>query len=103
IGCSWYPVPCHKKSMLGDAKRCLNLPATKSQKPAITQAPGHFLLDRARQRRTRNHSHSIIDKPPEPAWLKEFVVIAMEPYRHFYRQSRRAFADAGDRLICGAK
>ncbi len=48
------------------------------------------------------HSHSIINKPPEPAWLRGFVVIAMEPYRHFYRQSRRAFADAGDRSICGA-
>lgn len=49
-----------------------------------------------------HHSHSIINKPPEPAWLKGFVVIAMKPYRHFYRQSRRAFADAGDRSICRA-
>ena len=32
----------------------------KSQKPAITRALGHFLLDDAGQCRTSNHSHSIV-------------------------------------------
>jgi hypothetical protein len=60
IGCSQYPVPCHINAMLGDAERYLNLPDLKSQKPAITRAPGHFLLDRAGQCRTRDHSHSMV-------------------------------------------
>ena len=44
----------------GDAQSCQNLPNPKSQKPAIKRAPEHFLLDRAGQRRTSNHSHSIV-------------------------------------------
>lgn len=39
-----------------------------------------------------NNAHSIINKPPEPAWLKGFVVIAMEPYRRLYRHSSKAVA-----------
>lgn len=62
IWLSLCPIPCHKNTAPGDAERYPNLPAQKSQKPAITRAPGHFLLDRAGQCRTPNHSHSIINK-----------------------------------------
>ncbi len=55
-----YPIPSHKNAARGDAKSCQNLPDPKSQKPAITRAPGHFLLDCAGQCRTSNHSHSIV-------------------------------------------
>lgn len=41
----------------------------------------------------RDHSHSIINKSPEPAWLKELAVIDKAPYRRFYRQPYRAFVD----------
>src|SRR5450830_137245 len=54
------PVPCHINTVLGDAQSCQSLPDPKSQKPTITRAPGHFLLDRAGQCRTSNHSHSIV-------------------------------------------
>lgn len=60
IWLSQCPVPCHINTVLGDAQSCQNLPDPKNQKPAITRAPGHFLLDRARQCRTSNHSHSIV-------------------------------------------
>lgn len=60
IGCSQYPVPCHINTVLGDAERYPNLPDPKSQKPAITRALGHFLLDRAGQCRTQDHSHSMV-------------------------------------------
>lgn len=48
------------------------------------------------------HSHSLINRPPKPAWLKELAVIDLGPCRRFYRQARRAYADAGDGAICGA-
>ena len=60
IGYSQYPVPCHINTVLGDAKRYLYLPDPKTQKPAITRALGHFLLDRAGQCLTWDHSHSIV-------------------------------------------
>lgn len=47
------------------------------------------------------HSHSIINKPPKPAWLKDLAVIDVGLYRRFYRQKRRSFAGAGDGAICG--
>lgn len=53
------------------------------------------------QRQRPNHSHSIINKPPKPAWLKGLAVIDMGPYRRFYRQKRTSFAGAGDGAICG--
>jgi hypothetical protein len=43
--------------------------------------------------------HSIINKPPKPAWLKDLAVIDMGLYRRFYRQKRRSFAGAGDGAI----
>ena len=57
-----HPVPCYINTVLGDAKNCHTLPDPKSQKPAITRAPGHFLLDGAGQCRTPHHSHSIINE-----------------------------------------
>lgn len=47
------------------------------------------------------YSHSIINKPSKPAWLKDLAVIDMGLYRRFYRQKRRSFAGAGDGAICG--
>ncbi|RMS31663.1 hypothetical protein ALP71_200191 [Pseudomonas coronafaciens pv. garcae] len=51
---TWYRAPSmafgsvsaryHINTVLGDAQSCQNLPDPKSQKPAITRAPGHFLL-----------------------------------------------------------
>lgn len=38
----------------------LKVPTPKSQKPAITRAPGHFLLVGAGQCRASHHSHSIV-------------------------------------------
>ena len=52
--------------------------------------------------RTSIHSHSIINKPSKPAWLKDLAVIDMGLYRRVYRQKRRSFAGAGDGAICGA-
>ena len=49
-----------KKSMLGDAPSCQNLPVPKSRKPAVTRALGHLLLDRAGRYPARDHSHSIV-------------------------------------------
>lgn len=46
-----------------------------------------------------DHSHSIINRPSKPAWLKELAVIDMSLYRRFYRQNRTSFADAGDGTI----
>lgn len=60
IRCSQYPVPCHTNTVLGDAELYPNLPNANSQKPAITRASGHFLLDRAGLYRTQDHSHSIV-------------------------------------------
>lgn len=51
---------------------------------------------------TTRHSHSIINRPSKPAWLKDLAVIDMGLYRRFYRQKRRSFAGAGDGAICGA-
>ena len=48
------------------------------------------------------HSHSIINKPSKPAWLKDLAVIGMCLYRRFYRQTRSSFAGARDGAICGA-
>jgi hypothetical protein len=33
-------------------------------------------------------SHSIINRSPNPAWLKGLGEINMKPYRRFYRQKR---------------
>ena len=49
--------------------------------------------------RVNPHSHSIINRPPKPAWLKDLAVIDMGLYRRFYRQKRRSFAGAGDGAI----
>lgn len=49
-----------------------------------------------------NYSHSIINRPPKPAWLKGLAVINIGRYRHFYRKKRASFAGAGDGAICGA-
>ncbi|MGH8788416.1 MAG: hypothetical protein ACREYA_25455 [Cupriavidus necator] len=46
--------------------------------------------------------HSIINRPPKPAWLKGLAVIDVGPYHRFYRQLRRGFAGAGGGAICGA-
>ena len=62
---------------------------------------GSFSITGDSPRRTRFHSHSIINKPPKPAWLKDLAVIDMGLYRRFYRQKRRSFAGAGDGAICG--
>ena len=50
----------------------------------------------------RPELHHIINKPSEPAWLKDLAVIDMGLYRRFYRQKRTSFAGAGDGAICGA-
>ncbi|WP_407852623.1 hypothetical protein [Burkholderia gladioli] len=50
-------------------------------------------------RRTRFHSHSIINRSPKPAWLKDLAVIEISLYRRFYRQKSRPFAGAGLRSI----
>lgn len=34
------------------------------------------------------YSHSIINRPPRPAWLKGLAVIKMGLYRRFYRRPR---------------
>jgi hypothetical protein len=47
------------------------------------------------------YSHSIINKPPKPAWLKGLAVIDMESYRRFYRHLRKPFAGAGAGTIYG--
>ncbi|WP_146096306.1 hypothetical protein [Xanthomonas arboricola] len=63
----------------------------------------HSCINSALRRRCRStHSHSIINKPRRPAWLKGFSVIDMGLYRRSYRQKRTSFADAGDGAICGA-
>jgi len=49
-----------------------------------------------------NYSHSIINRPSKPAWLKDLTVIDMGLYRRFYRQNRTSFAGAGDGAICEA-
>ena len=48
------------------------------------------------------HSHSIINETRKSAWLKGLAVIEMDLYRHFYRQERTPFADAGNAAFCGA-
>ncbi|WP_284425511.1 hypothetical protein [Acidovorax sp. SUPP1855] len=45
------------------------------------------------------HSHSIINRPSKPAWLKDLAVIDIGLYRRFYRQKRISFAGAGDGAI----
>ncbi len=47
-------------------------------------------------------AHSIINRPPKPAWLNGLAVINIGRYRHFYRKKRASFAGAGDGAICGA-
>lgn len=54
---------CSAKEPSGRSEK---MPALKSQKPAITRASGHFLLVGAGQCRTRDHSHSIINRGPKP-------------------------------------
>jgi len=49
---------------------------------------------------TRDHSHSIINEPRKPAWLKGLGLIDMGHYRRFYRQGRPSFAGAGDGALC---
>ena len=67
----------------------------------LTRCSDFFLTAEDSPERTFNHSHSIINKTPKPAWLKGMAVIDMGPYRRFYRQKRRSFAGAGDGEICG--
>ena len=62
---------------------------------------GSFSITGDSPRRTRFHSHSIINRPPKPAWLKGLAVINIGRYRHFYRKKRASFASAGDGAICG--
>lgn len=45
------------------------------------------------------HSHSIINRPPKPVWLKGLAVIEKSLYRRSYRQKSRPFASAGLRGI----
>jgi len=46
-----------------------------------------------------NDTHSIINRPPEPASLKDLVLIDMGLYRRFYRHMHTSFASAGDGAI----
>jgi hypothetical protein len=56
-------------------------------------------MESDRQQRAWIHSHSIINRPSKPAWLKDLAVINIGVYRRFYRQKRRSFAGAGDGAI----
>lgn len=51
--------------------------------------------------RKQNHSHSIINRPPKPMWLKGFSVIDRGLYRRSYRQKHTSFASAEDGAVCG--
>lgn len=57
---------CRTSTLPGDAQTCQNLPDPKTQKPAITRAPGHFLLDRAGQSRPPHHSTLLSTASEEP-------------------------------------
>ena len=59
------------------------------------------LPDGADEPAPRCQTHSIINRPSKPAWLKDLAVIDMSLYRRFYRHKRRSFAGAGDGAICG--
>ncbi|WP_297364623.1 hypothetical protein, partial [Acidiferrobacter sp.] len=81
-----------------EQSKILTVPKTSVQ-PQI--ANSRFSIAADSPRRTSIHSHSIINKVSEPAWLKDLASIDMGLYRRFYRQNRRAFAGAGDGAICG--
>jgi hypothetical protein len=69
---------------------------------ALLRAGMQIALDTSLFRWLAIHSHSIINRPSKPAWLKDLAVIDMGLYRRFYRQKRTSFAGAGDGAICGA-
>ena len=89
----------------GIACWCQNLPDSTRQDNQIVHLKHplkrHFLPVVASAYQMQNHSHSMINRPPKPAWLKDLAVIDMGLYRRFYRQKRRSFAGAGDGAICG--
>lgn len=58
-----------------------------------------LVLTSAIRCQTSNHSHSIINRPPKPAWLKGLAVIDMGHYRRFYRHPTRALSGAEDEGI----
>ena len=75
----------------------------KTQAPFIHKNPdASFSANTDSTKLHTNHSHSIINRPPKPAWLKGLAVINIWHYRHFYRKKRASFAGAGDGAICGA-
>jgi hypothetical protein len=51
--------------------------------------------------KVQDHSHSIINNPPNPAWLKGLAMIEKGLYRRFYRQENTPFAGAGFGTIGG--
>src|SRR5450830_1977494 len=71
---------------------------------ATQDAWEHRLRSQTNQKMTSDcaYSHSIINRPRRPAWLKGLAVIDMGRYRRFYRHGRRPFTGAVDGAICGA-